>query len=387
MIIKGVTYKEKERILARALTRAKPLTAYQEFTGSAPAPFVGRFGYPNVNVGILAPPEIDENAWLYDAPRHWAKENLGIPNIVEYRTSMVNSRFVSNIKQPNKLVEIAQEVAMATRPVDIDVSLEKKPRLNISTDQWVAPMGPQAKLKHLQLASNPHIPTKIQKFYDDTDALAAEAVVKLYEKEIDENALSRMLSVGVFGKQRKLVPTRWSITATDDILSKNFLEKVKEQQIGEYEACFGSYLGNYYLLLFFPEKWRYELFEMYVKPGLLEYSTDNEEFEGRKNYAENCAGGYYTVRMAVAEHLMKNKRQNGVLALRFITDEYVLPLGVWVTREATRKALADRPISFASKELMLNYAKQLARNKFRIDISPILKKSKLLAQKTLAQFI
>ncbi len=389
MIIKGVTYKEKERILQHALFKAKPLTGQQEFTGTAPAPFVGRYGYPYVNVGILAPQKHDENAWVYDAPRHWAQQNMGIADVAAFRASLVNSRFTSNVKQPDKLVEIAQDVAMSAKPVDIDVELDKKPNLNLQTDRWVAPMGPQAKLKKLQLASNPRIPTRVQKFYDDTDALASEAVVNLYDHSLDENALSRMLSVGVFGKQRKLVPTRWSITATDDILGKNFLEKVREQPIGEYAAYFGSFLGNYYLLLFFPEQWSYELFEMYVKPGVLEYSTDNEEFADRKNYAEQCAGGYYTVRMAIAEHLMQQKRQNSVLALRFITDEYVLPLGVWVTREATRKALSVKPITFASKELMMNYAQLVAKKKFGLDITQILQKSKLLKekQKRISSFI
>jgi len=381
MIIKGVTYKEKERILQHALFKARPLTSQQEFTGSAPAPFVGRFGYPYVNVGILAPQKHDDNAWEYDAPRHWAQNNMGIADVAAFRASLVNSRFTSNVKQPDKLVEIAQDVAMSAKPVDVDVSLEKKPNFNLQTDRWVAPMGPQARLKHLQLATNPRIPTKVQKFYDDTDALASEAITSLYEHSIDENSLSRMLSVGVFGKQRKLVPTRWSITATDDILANNFLSKVREQPIGEYAAYFGSYLGNYYLLLFFPEQWSYELFEMYVKPGILEYSTDQEEFAGRKSYAENCAGGYYTVRMAIAEHLMQKKRQNSVLALRFITDEYVLPLGVWVTREATRKALMNKPITFASKELMLNYAKLITKKKFGVDIAQILQKSKILKEK------
>ena len=63
MKIKGVTYKEKERILKNAMARAQPLTSKQDFTGTAPAPFVGRFGYPTVNVGILAPPEHDDDAW------------------------------------------------------------------------------------------------------------------------------------------------------------------------------------------------------------------------------------------------------------------------------------------------------------------------------------
>jgi hypothetical protein len=87
--------------------------------------------------------------------------------------------------------------------------------------------------------------------------------------------------------------------------------------------------------------------------------------------------------------LIQQKRQNTVLALRFITDEYVLPLGVWVTREATRKALSGKPIKFASKELMMNYAKLLAKKKFNVDIEPILQKSKLLKekQKRISSFI
>lgn len=380
MLIKGVKYKEKEQILGSALIRARPLVSRESFTGSAPAPFVGRFGYPFVNVGILAPPEHDDSAWKYDAPRHWANTNTNIREVVDFRTRMINSRFTADVKHPGRLIEIAQDVAMSSKPVDIDVSLEKKPSLNISTDQWVAPMGPQAKLKELELASNPHIHTRVQRVFDDSDLLASDAIVDLYGK-FDENSLSRMLSVGVFGKQRKIVPTRWSITATDDILANDFLKQVREQQVGDFEAYFGSYLGNYYLVMFFSDRWSYELFEMYVKPGILEYSTDCEEFQGRKSYAENCVGGYYTVRMALAEHMVNAKKQNTALVLRFITDDYVLPLGVWVTREAVRKALTNKPIKFGSKELMLNYARMLAKNKFGLDINPILEKSKILKEK------
>lgn len=380
MIIRGVTYKEKERILKHALLHAKPLTNARDFTGTSPAPFVGRYGYPNINVGLLAPPEHDDNAWQYDAPRHWSQQQTPISDIVNYRTRMINSRFTTNAKQPGKLISIAQEVAMATKPVDLDVALKKQPRLNLTTDQYHAPMGPHAELNRIKLSSNPRIPTRVQKAFDDTDLLASEALTTLYGK-VDENALTRMLSVGTFGKQRKLVPTRWSITATDDTLAKHFLTRVRDLAIGDYCAHFGSYLGNYYLVLFFPERWSYELFEMYVKPGLLEYSTDYEEFQGRKNYAEQTAGGYYTVRLALAEHMTHTKRQHSALVLRFITDEYVLPLGVWVTREATRTALNNKPIQFGSKELMLTYAKKLARNKFGIDITPILDKSKLLKEK------
>ena len=57
---------------ARALFRVKDLLKTKDFSGSAPTPFVGRYGYPHVNVGILSPPEIREDAWTFDAPRYWS---------------------------------------------------------------------------------------------------------------------------------------------------------------------------------------------------------------------------------------------------------------------------------------------------------------------------
>ncbi len=389
------SYKEKERILINALNRAKPL-AKEAFTGSGVAPFVGRFGYPEaqrgvtqnkvlrypfINVGLMAPPEIKEDAWKFDAPKFWAETNHQIADIVNYRAGLINSSQKANVKSHEKIVELAQEVAMASKPVDLDVQLEKKPRISISPDQFTAPMGPQGKLKAISLASNPKISSKVEALASD-DVLASEAVTELYNKNYDENSLSRMFSVGVFGKNKKLVPTRWSITATDDIIANNILKEVRNFPIGGCSAFSGSYLGNYYLILFFSERWRYELFEIYAKNT--QYSTDYEPFAGRKNYAENCAGGYYTVRLAVAEHLKNIKRQCGVLVLRFITDEYLLPLGVWVTREASRKALSSKHLDFADKSLMLIYAKHWSKKKFNLDISSLLEKSKLLKEKDLS---
>lgn len=361
-----------------------------EITGQSPAPFVGHFGYPHVNVGILAPPEKVENPELYDAPKTWAKDNYGIPQIVSFRSALVNSRFTAMVKdRGGKLVEISKEVAMASRPADVDIKLQKAPLMRMSFDVETAPMGPSARLKSAEITSNTKVAAAVEKAVADTDWKAQDAVVYLYDKGFDENFIMRMFSVGTLGieENRKLVPTRWSITATDDILGKHAIEEVRKQpnHLG-YSAYFGSYLGNYYLLLFFPEPWSYELFESYVPSGRWaenssgKYSTDYENVNGRKDYAESTAGGYYTVRLAIAEHLAGIKRQASCLALRFITDEYAVPLGVWVTREATRKALQNKPIEFSSKELLLNYAAAKIKKSFNYDIDEMLHKSILLKE-------
>src|SRR3989344_2176267 len=94
----------------------------KDFSSDAVAPFVSRFNYPNINVGILAPPEETEEAWLYDAPNYWAVNNFQIPRIIDFRSSLINSNFKSNIRQRNKFLELSREVAMASKPADIEIN-------------------------------------------------------------------------------------------------------------------------------------------------------------------------------------------------------------------------------------------------------------------------
>ncbi|MBI2655597.1 hypothetical protein HYX06_04210 [Candidatus Woesearchaeota archaeon] len=368
-----------------AIYRVKSTMDKEEFTSDAVAPFVGRYGYPNINVGILAPPEESEESWLFDAPRHWASESYEIPKIVDFRSSLLNSRYNINIKKRINLIELSQDIAMSSKPVDVDIQLQEKPKFRLNLDSHMAPTGPNAKLKKAKITENPKIHTKVYKVFDDIDLKANEAVNYLYENNFDENFLSRILSVGTLGlkKDRKLVPTRWSITATDDIIGKNLINEVKDfSEINSYYSFFGNYLGNYYLILMFPEVWSYELFETYVPQNWnfgkeLRYTTDYESYSGRKEYAFGTVGGYYTVRLAILEKLKEMKRQASVLALRFITDEYSMPLGVWVTREATRKSMSSNPIEFSSKELMLEYARKLVKKRFNYNVDYLMNASRL----------
>lgn len=370
--------------------KAKRLLEKENFEGSTPTPFVGHVGYPNINVGIMAVPDI-EDATLYDAPRYWAANNYPIENIIDLRSSLVNSRFNVNIKKRTKMLELAQEIGMASKAADIEVKLKEKPVFRMNYSDVLAPSGPKASLEDAKLTSNISVDRKVDKVVSDTDLKANDAIRYLFEKGFDENFLSRLLSIGNvgIGKNRKLVPTRWSITAVDDNLGKQMIAEIKDYQTTDYSAYFGGHLGNYYLILFFPKIWCYELFENYVPTGA--FATDYEPYEGRKEYASNTVGGYYAARTSVLEGLKNIKRQGSCLCLRFITDEYTNPLGVWVVRESARKSMSSKPIKFETQELMLIYAKHLCKKKFGIDISHILEKSILLkqlrSQSKLSQFI
>jgi len=283
---------------------------------------------------------------------------------------------------------------MATKPAEVEVNLKDKPNFRLNVDVHAAPRGPNAPLQKIDITSNPHIDSRVDKVFSDTDYKAGPAMNELYQKGFDENFLTRMLSIGTLGVkvQRKLAPTRWAITATDDTLGKEVLSHIQDYVEIDNLAFFGSHLGNYYLVLTFPGPWRYELFELYVPKDkkISGYSTDYENYKGRKDYARDTAGGYYAARLPIAEKLRSMKRKGSVLALRFITDEYTLPLGVWVVREATRKTMQVKPIEFSDKDLLITYSKKFIMKKFGLNLNTILKQSwllKELSQPRLTQYL
>ena len=346
--------------IATKITSQKKLnrSAKQDFFGEAPNVFIGRYGYPNINIGILSTEQYD----CHDAPLVWSRNDYQIQQVIDLRTALVNSTFRTSVRSFNdKMLEISREVSLAAKPVDVEISLNKRPHFHLSFNQDTLPHGPRVGLRKARITDNPKIPHKVDRAVSDPHLKAADAIKSL-RKQFDEHYLTKVFSVGNFGvkTERRLVPTRWSITAVDDII-----------------AYFGGYLGNYYLILFFPSCWSYELFETIVGERV-SFATDHEFYDGRKSYAHNTAGGYYAARHAILEKLASIKRQAGVLALRFITSEYWAPLGVWVVREATRRSMSSKPIGFGSKELILKYAKAFVKKKFNFNLDTLLRKSRLL---------
>ncbi|MEM3690237.1 MAG: hypothetical protein QXZ40_00715 [Candidatus Micrarchaeia archaeon] len=378
----------------------------EEFYSKAPSVLVGRSGYPDVNVGILAPPEVPElleQAELYDAPRLWSGMNFSVGKIIELRSGLINSRARARVNSASsrnysRLLELAQEVSMASKPVDVEIYVEEVPRFRVNLSPELAPFGPEAKLKSAVLAENPRVSPAVEKAVSDYDLKASDAISTLFSKGFDENAIVRLLSTGTLGvrSERKLVPTRWAITAVDDALGRELTGEVKQFSISDPLAFFGGYLGNYYLVLLFPEVWSYELFETYMPKAEwnlsneVQFMTDYEPYEGRSAYAEECSGGYYAARLAILERLKAMRRQASVLAIRVITGEYFCPLGVWVVREASRKAMSSKPLEFGDSALMLRYAEVFLKKKFGLDAHLIFKRSRLLrhllGQAKLTQF-
>jgi DNA repair protein NreA len=358
-------------------------------TISPPSVFVGsKLKYPLVNVGILSPLEKEEEAWIYDAPKQWAEENLEIRDVVKLRNSLLNSRFqakVQDVRLNRKFVEIAKDLAVSSKQVDVEIELQNRVIIGRDKDRVLTPHGMKGQLKKAEITGNVKVEKSVDKIIND-EIKAAKGIEILYNKDINEYSLNKILSVGVMGlkKDKKLVPTRWSITATDDTIGKYLLKRVKEYKwIENHELFYGEFMGNQYMIMLFPNNWSYELLEMYLpgsswNPGTeIKASTDIESFSGRKSYAFNTAGGYYAARLPILEYLNSIKRQASVIALRIETPSYWAALGVWVVRESVRKAFKNK-MFFDNRNEMIDSVKKIGKIKYNFDFTDVINQSKLL---------
>ena len=331
---------------------------------SPPAVFVGRFGYPKVYIGPMVPPYYG-NTEILDKPEAWMGKS--VEEIVDYRFSLVRGNTRVNVfdaQAGGRLVQQIQELAMASRPVDSELHLTKKPRKTITLSEDSQPFGPSAPIRSLK-SGNISADRRIEKAYYDRDLKAADATFSLYNDDVPVTRIQRAFSAGLFGlaSNRKLVPTRWSITAVDSTISLSLIDQVKQHQtIDEYRIYYFTYLENRYVGLMFPEPWKFEWIEAWFpettwnlygsQPAIV---GDYEEYWGRTRYA-SVGGCYYSTRIAVAEKLAQERRQAAVIFLREIHPGYLLPLGVWNVRESIRAALKTTPRTFDNLNSALSHA-------------------------------
>ena len=124
-----------------------------------------------------------------------------------------------------RYIESLQELAMSSKPIDSDLMFKKSTTSNISLDGESAPFGPIGEIKSAKFSGTTSVKS-IEKIYYDKDLKAQDAVLNLYNSGIEISKIQKCFSIGMLGQKRKLVPTKWSITATDDIICKSLTDEV-----------------------------------------------------------------------------------------------------------------------------------------------------------------
>lgn len=344
----------------------------EEIAGSSPPDlFIGRFGYPKVFIGPMLPP-VFGNTSIFSTPEMW--RDLDIPKIVEYRSLLVRGMHKADVHDVEKgrIEEVVRDFALAGNNVDAEMIFSKKPNLRVAFDENSQPFGPSAPLRDVDVG-NILSNRDIESSYSDTEMNATTASIELYEKGIPVSRIQRALSAGILGvgKRRKFVPTRWSITAVDDALSKANLEEVKSYNTIDSPMVYeGTALDNRWLILLFPGSWTYESIEAFY-PNTT-WNTDSkriaifsshEFFKGRSTYAE-MGGCYYAARLAVSELFKRVKKQAIVVILREVHSGYIMPVGVWNVREHVREVLGTQPKYFHDIREVLKHVEE------KMDIRP-----------------
>ena len=336
---------------------------------SPPSIFVGSYGYPKVGVGPMVPP-IHGDTTLLDSPELWLGKTL--EDIVNFRLSLV--RGIEKISIQNtqgRFIENLHEVAMSSHSIDTDLQFHKTTLPVTTIDGESAPFGPVGDIKSAKFFGT-RSDKSIERVYYDHDLKAQDAELTLYNKGIDISKIQKCFSIGMLGKKRKLVPTKWSITATDDIISKSLVSEILEFDLIDSCRIFShDHLGNMFSVILFPHRWLFEMQEAWHDENKVGFGFDSEDARGI-DHPPAIAGAYFAAKLGVAEYLVQKKLQAAVLVLREIRPEYAVPVGVWQIREAIRAAMKKEPyiagnfidgVNFASKRMSIGKSEWLSRGR------------------------
>lgn len=315
---------------------------------SPPSVLVGSWGYPRVNLGPLLPPVIDDTSLM---EKHELWLDIPLERILSMRLSLVYGRRpakVNDARNPDRLLQTIQEIALSQQPVSIEMFLEKEPRINLSFSVRTSPTGPIAPLEKIQLTENPKTLNVVEKVVSDVDLKAGEAIVRLYLSGVPVYSITRLLSLGMIGTKyrRKIVPTEWSITAVDDFLGRKFRRYVKTYDwITEYHLyCFEAHY-NRVVILMMPGPWSFEVIEIWRRFGSYKIYVDSELPGEVDKYPENVGGAYHALRLPILEKLYRERKQASILVIAEVSEGWI-PLGVWRFREICRRALQYPPRKF-----------------------------------------
>ncbi len=354
----------------------------EEIVVSPPGIFVSR-SYPGLRLAGI------NSLGGLSSPEEWI--NFPQDRVIEERQEML-SVFV-NKKDRRSVLEL-QEGILSSSKLDVEVVFEKKPRYRLSFSEYEAPTGAYGYAKKYKLVENPRVEKVVEDVVSDIDMKAEEALIDMYQKGVSVYKMAELFSASLLGLKgkRKFVPTRWSITAVDDVLGKKLIDKIKNYKEVENICYFEhSYAGNHFFILLFPGMYCFEQLEAW-KPksfwsfGKLNIISDFEIGRARKNYADNVSGAYYAARLMVLEWLYKRRRRASIVVFREIDESYKIPLGVWLIREAVGKALEKEEIKFSSRDLALRFLE----GRLDLPLDEYLKKSevfKVLKQKKLTDWI
>lgn len=345
----------------------KPTKETQGFGGYA---IIGEKNYPNLQTYNISN---EEKLSSYKNTAQNVKQNYD--NIIKQKAKNIfGTTREQHIKQTtSKINEELQNIYKSKKEVEFTTHYSKELQFNkISMNSTHGIMGSNNQVNKINANQNTSTSKQIEKFADNEEK-AKNAIISLYEREVNEHQIINLLALGTFGLQsnKKLVPTRWAITAYDQTLEKHLHQKIiKYNPLNSYEIYHHKDKGNEFIIILFPEPFQAQVTEKF-EGGLEEdYVSHNNKLQTKEPM---CSGGYYATKLPVFEQLNQRKKQSAYISIRIIKD-YELPLGVVFVRESVRTALKNQIFKTSNKQEMLKFLFENYKNHFELYLKSKFKK-------------
>ncbi len=373
----------------------------KEIVGFGSAPIVGEKNYPFLATHNIS--NEDKKTSFFETGKLVKKSyNEILPLKAK---SILGSTQKNYIKKPKaRIVEELRDIYKSKTAIEMQSSFEKELSFNkILSSKVAGVMGSQNELTKLEAQENTKTSWKIEKFTQN-DIKAREAIISLYEKGVSEHQIINLLALGSFGIEinRKLVPTKWAISAYDQTIDNYLYKKIQNYSaINQYEIYQDTDKGNDFIIILLPDTYSAEIVETWdlnateVLSDKDRQETINhnniiieQDYVGHNNklgYPEpQCAGGYWATKSPINRFLDKRKKQASYISIRFI-DNYEIPLGVVFVRECARKALENCIFKSSSQREVEDFLKQYSpRHHYHFINSKLLKEQKV--QKKITSF-
>ena len=355
----------------------------KELDGSTPpSVFIGSWNYPKIFAGPMIAPQHGDTG-IMDRPESWIPEKKSQEEIIRYRLNLIRGKKEVKVTELDcRFIDKLRDISLSASSIESEAQFVQAPKGMSFSDEHT-PFGPSAPLERFEI-SNARWNQDLEKVYYDGDLKAADAVEDLHRRGLPFSSIQKAFSVGAMGtkKRRRLVPTRWSITACDSTLGNRLLHKVRDYDL--IDCCqvreFAS-LNNYYAVLLLPTAWQYEWMEAFLRiMGNEELLFSDFESNGGKKGYSRVGGCYYSCKMAVLEALAREKRQAGAIILREAYTGYV-PLGVFNVRENVRNAMHQKPLEFESLKAALGYVS----TRLELPVKRFVRQSDLLREELKSQ--
>lgn len=359
----------------------KQLKPTNEIEGYASGTIVGEKSYPNVKTHSIS--NFSPNNSFFKTADIVKKD---YSQIIKLKAkNILGSTDKSYIKKTNTRVnQELKDIYKSKKAIEFSSKFENELKFDkILVSKVSGIVGSKNELIELHANQNTQTSKQIEK-YTQTDIKSKQAIISLYEKGVNEHQIINLLALGSFGVEinKKLVPTKWAISAYDQTIEKYLHKKIINYKLIEnFEIYKIEDKGNNFVIILLPHEFSCEIIEQFD-------NTLERDFVGFNNILKKdepeTAGGFYATKLSIQENLQKRKRQASFISIRIIKD-YDMPLGVVFVRECVREAMKNKLFQTSKFDELEEYLKNKFNNHYNyFKISKVLQE--ISKQKKLRQF-